>query len=172
MARWARVGAQAARHRSHEGQSNPLSHMECHIDKPHRSPTRPPTATLRPDSSAALPAAPPFSRSTLKARTGRQSGNSPRSFPPLTPGSTNMLISRIDHLGALRACVPQVLPFRQSVKPPDHEQPGSPCSLKSWQLCNSGPCSTSLSDEDLLQRGHKRRRTAASARDFPSRGTR
>lgn len=34
MARWARVGAQAARHRSHEEQSNPLSHIECHIDNP------------------------------------------------------------------------------------------------------------------------------------------
>lgn len=33
-ARWAGVGAQAARHRSHEAQSNPLSHMECHIDNP------------------------------------------------------------------------------------------------------------------------------------------
>lgn len=98
--KWALGQPGTGRHRSHEGQSKPtiphrIRHRQTHI----LSPTHPPTATLlyglTGQSSSA--AAPPLLRSTVKATTGRHSGNSPRSISsPSRHSSTNMLISRID----------------------------------------------------------------------------
>lgn len=102
-------------------------------------PTHPPTPTLRPDSSAA---APPFSRPTSKATTGRQSGNSPRSSPPHHGQLHKTPISGIDHPQCLRPTVSQS--SRQSARP------RAVCAA--WQSVQLGPCNTSLHDEDGLQR--------------------
>lgn len=151
---WAPVGAQAARHRSHEGQSKPLFHIESHVDAPvaPRPPLVPSPATPRPDSSAAQQLSPPFSRSTVKATTGRQSGNSPRSFPP--PHARLHKHAHQQELVNLDPSVPQAQPLRQSAA---HAQPGGQAS----QAARAAG-STSLSGENRLQRGHRRKRTAAS----------